>query len=464
MLDVHAPFQHMHALSRSQPAPDLTVRRQALRRLEVALLAHQQGLQYAISQDFGGRSPHETQLLELFPTLDGIRHTMKHLKRWMQPERRSTGLWHLPGSNHVYKQPLGLVGIIVPWNYPLFLSVGPLTAALAAGNRVMLKLSEFTPAFNACLRTVLADCFPEDQVRLVEGDAGLAAAFAALPFDHLLFTGSTAVGRKVMAAAAANLTPVTLELGGKSPVIAGDDLDVESVARQLMFGKCANAGQTCVAPDYLLLPRKWLASFPQAAEQAVRSLYPVLASNTDYSHIINAAHRQRLQGYLDDALAKGARAVPLHDEDGLTPGQLVPTVLLGVTDEMRVMQEEIFGPILPVIPYDDLGEAIAFVNARPRPLALYFLGNRAADRQRILAETCSGGVTFNDTMLHVGQHDLPFGGVGPSGMGHYHGHEGFLTFSKLKPVYTQRRWNGLVLMKPPYGPRFARIMRWMLRA
>ncbi|HAQ25810.1 MAG TPA: coniferyl-aldehyde dehydrogenase, partial [Pseudomonas sp.] len=393
---------------------------------------------------------------EIMPSLHGIHYARRRLRKWMKPSRRSVGLAFQPASARVLYQPLGVVGIIVPWNYPLYLAIGPLIGALAAGNRVMLKMSESTPATGQLLKDLLAQVFTEDQVAVVLGEADVGIAFSRLPFDHLLFTGSTSIGRQVMRAAADNLTPVTLELGGKSPAIVSTSVPLEDAAERIAFGKTLNAGQTCVAPDYVLVPKDRLKGFVEAYRQVIQRFYPQLADNPDYTSIINPRQYARLQDYLDDAQARGARLLPLFEQG---QGRRMPHhLLLNVTDEMRVMQDEIFGPLLPVVPYDDLEQALAYVNARPRPLALYYFGYDKAEQQVVLEHTHSGGVCLNDTLLHVAQDDLPFGGVGPSGMGHYHGHEGFLTFSKAKGVFDKQRFNAARMIYPPYGKALQKLV------
>ncbi len=374
----------------------------------------------------------------------------------MKPSRRSVGLAFQPASARVLYQPLGVVGIIVPWNYPLYLAIGPLIGALAAGNRVMLKMSESTPATGQLLKDLLAQVFTEDQVAVVLGEADVGIAFSRLPFDHLLFTGSTSIGRQVMRAAADNLTPVTLELGGKSPAIVSAGVPLEDAAERIAFGKTLNAGQTCVAPDYVLVPKDRLEGFVEAYRQVIQRFYPQLSDNPDYTSIINPRQYARLQDYLDDAQTRGARLLPLFEQGQAR--RMPHHLLLNVTDEMRVMQDEIFGPLLPVVPYDDLQQALAYVNARPRPLALYYFGYDKAEQQAVLENTHSGGVCLNDTLLHVAQDDLPFGGVGPSGMGHYHGHEGFLTFSKAKGVFVKQRFNAARMIYPPYGKALQKLV------
>lgn len=440
----------------ADPYPSAADRVQWLDALHRLLASNQQAIIEAISADFGNRSADETRLAEIMPSLHGIHYARRRLRRWMKPSRRSVGLAFQPASAKVVYQPLGVIGIIVPWNYPLYLAIGPLIGALAAGNRVMLKMSESTSATGLLLKDLLAQVFPEDQVAVVLGEADVGIAFSRLPFDHLLFTGSTSIGRQVMRAAAENLTPVTLELGGKSPAIVSANVPLADAAERIAFGKTLNAGQTCVAPDYVLVPRTRIEGFIDVYRQVIRRFYPQLSDNPDYTSIINPRQQARLQDYLDDAQARGARLLPLFEQsqDRRMPHHL----LLDVTDEMRVMQDEIFGPLLPIVPYDDLEQALAYVNARPRPLALYYFGYDKAEQQTVLERTHSGGVCLNDTLLHVAQDDLPFGGVGPSGMGHYHGHEGFLTFSKAKGVFIKQRFNASRLIYPPYGKALQKLV------
>ncbi len=465
--DAHAETQHLQPLLAAQrsafqarPMPDLEQRLQWLDALYRVISGNRQALVRAISADFGNRSADETLLAEVMPSLHGIRYARRHLARWMKPSRRRVGLAFQPASARVVYQPLGVVGIIVPWNYPLYLAIGPLIGALAAGNHAMLKMSEATPATGRLLRDLLGQVFAEHEVAVVLGDAETGRAFSRLPFDHLLFTGSTAVGRQVMQAAAANLTPVTLELGGKSPAIVSADGDLQQAAANIAFGKTLNAGQTCVAPDYALVPAQRLDDFVEAYRQAVQRFFPRLADNPDYTSIINERHLARLQHYLADARARGARVLPLFAEG--QERRLPHHLLLDVSDEMLVMQEEIFGPLLPVLPYTSLDQAIAYVNARPRPLALYYFGRDRAEQRQLLERTHSGGVCFNDALMHVAQDDLPFGGIGDSGMGHYHGREGFLTFSKARALFSRPRLNAARLIYPPYGGRLQRLLHKLL--
>jgi coniferyl-aldehyde dehydrogenase len=359
-----------------------------------------------------------------------------------------------------------VVGIISPWNYPLQLALAPLIGALAAGNRAMLKPSELTPLFSAALRTAVAATFAPDEISVVTGDAIVGKSFAALPFDHLVFTGSTAVGREVAQAAARNLTPVTLELGGKSPAIIDRSCDLDSVADRLAWGKLINAGQTCIAPDYVLVPRGDVDRFVQVLRASMTRLYPTFRANPDYTSIISEGHLRRLRDLVEDAGARGARIIEIEPSTTASQRagrQLTPTLLLDVDDGMRVMREEIFGPVLPIVPYDTLADALDYVNQRERPLALYWFGMNRAARDQVLLGTIAGGVSINDTLLHIAQEELPFGGVGPSGQGHYHGEFGFRQFSKEKPVFTQSRFSGAGIIRPPYKPSIGRVLRWLSR-
>lgn len=449
-------FQRQREAFRAHPMPSADQRIQWLTSLRELLFSEQKALIAAISQDFSNRSANETLLAEIMPSLHGIHYVAKRLRKWMKPSRRSVGMAFQPASAKVVYQPLGVVGVIVPWNYPLYLAIGPLVGALAAGNRVMIKMSESTPATSQLLKDLLARIFPEDLVGVVLGEAEVGVAFSRQPFDHLLFTGATSIGKHVMRAAAENLTPVTLELGGKSPAIVSADVPLADAAERIAFGKTVNAGQTCVAPDYVLVPEDRVEGFVEAYRQAVQGFYPQLKDNPDYTAIINERQLGRLNGYLADAKAKGARLVPLFPEP---QGRRLPhTLVLNATDEMKLMQEEIFGPLLPIVPYRQLEDAFAYINDRPRPLALYYFGYNRGEQQRVLHETHSGGVCLNDTLLHVAQDDMPFGGIGPSGMGHYHGHEGFLTFSKAKGVFIKQRFNAAKMIYPPYGKAIQKLV------
>jgi coniferyl-aldehyde dehydrogenase len=437
----------------------------ALRALERALLDHKDAIIEAISADFNGRAAEETQALELVPTLGEIRDARKHLKGWMEPRAVAVDWQFWPGRARIEMQPKGVVGILGAWNYPLFLTIGPAVGAIAAGNHVMIKPSELAPRTGALLEEIIAKTFPPDYVTVVNGGPEVAQEFSSLPFDHLLFTGSARIGKLVMKAAAENLTPVTLELGGKSPALVHPDYPLETAAERILTGKLYNAGQTCVAPDYVLLPTDRLEKFAVTAGESVIRMYPRLVANPDYTRIIDAAHYRTLAALVADAVQKGAQAISINtaneacnEENRVFP----PTLLLGVTDDMTVMQQEIFGPILPVVPYDTLDGAIDYINARPHPLALYYFDLRASRVKDVLARTSAGGVTVNDCVFHVGQCGLPFGGIGPSGMGHYHGVHGFETFSKQKGIFLESRWTPLSLLRPPYSNLARRILGFLM--
>jgi acyl-CoA reductase-like NAD-dependent aldehyde dehydrogenase len=444
--------------------PGAAPRRADLDKLLQAGLANQVAIAEAIAADFGHRSPVETALAEVYTTVDTIRHARRHLGRWMRPRRRPVSLPFLPARAQVVYQPLGVVGIISPWNYPFYLALSPLIGVLAAGNRAMIKPSELVPRTADLIENLIADTFAEDQVAVVTGGVTLGEVMAGLPFDHLLFTGSTRVGRLVMRAAAANLTPLTLELGGKSPVIVAPGFDLERAARSIVAGKLLNAGQTCIAPDYVLTPEGTLDALVAQIKLFVARMYPRLGDNPDYSAIVNERHFARLNGLVEDAVDQGAQVIEINPagEDltagGPGPGlKLAPKLVIEPSDRMQVMQDEIFGPILPIRSYRVLDDALADVAARPRPLALYYFDSDARRIERVLGETVSGGVSINETLLHVAQEALPFGGVGPSGMGRYHGFDGFESFSHKKGVFRQSRLNGTALMHPPYG-KLARTM------
>jgi coniferyl-aldehyde dehydrogenase len=466
-----SPAEDLRALLRVQQnafqadmSPSPAVRLDRLRRLNLLVESHAQEFAAAISSDFGTRSPIEIRITETLFLQSGIRHAIRNLAGWMKARRVSTALAYRPGRSMIMRQPLGVVGIISPWNYPLQLALAPLIGALAAGNRAILKPSELTPAFSQALASAIAKIFAVDEVSVVTGDASVGKQFAALPFDHLVFTGSTAVGREVAQAAARNLTPVTLELGGKSPAIIDASCNLESVIDRIAWGKLINAGQTCIAPDYMLVPRNEVDRFVAQLRASMERLYPKFRSNPDYSGIISERHLRRLRELIEDARGRGATVIEVEPLDSTVAAggrQLPPTLLLNVNDSMRVMSEEIFGPILPIVPYDTLAEALAYINARERPLALYWFGQNSAARDQVLAGTIAGGVSINDTLLHIAQEGLPFGGVGASGQGHYHGEFGFRQFSKEKPVFIQSRFSGGGIIRPPYKPSIERVLRWL---
>jgi coniferyl-aldehyde dehydrogenase len=457
--------QQRTAFSRDGP-PSLAQRRADLHRLKAAVLARRSDIETALNADFGHRSRHETAIAEILALVQGIDYLHRRLRRFMRPTRRHVALQFRFGSARIEYQPLGVIGIMAPWNYPLGLALMPLATALAAGNRAMIKPSEFTPAASDLLTAMLADAFPQDQVAVVTGSAAVGAAFSALPFDHLVFTGSTGVGREVMKAASANLVPVTLELGGKSPVILAHQTSLEQAAGAIAFGKLVNAGQTCIAPDYVLVPVDDVDSFVAAYDKAVAALYPQGPTSADYTAILNERHYGRLTGLIEDARAKGARVVDIGvrpEEAQRRPHTMAPSIVIGATDGMTIMQQEIFGPALPILPYRDIDDAIAYINARPRPLALYYFGADSEARRKVLARTASGNVTLNGTLMHYVQDDLPFGGVGASGMGAYHGIEGFRSLSHAKGIFEQGRFNGSNLLRAPFGRIADAILGLMLR-
>ncbi|MCX8115207.1 MAG: coniferyl aldehyde dehydrogenase [Burkholderiaceae bacterium] len=446
--------------------PTWEVRRDRLRRLRRLLEDNEPALEVAIAADFGCRPRLETQIAEFFPALAEIKGALRHGKQWMKPRRVWVSKWFLPARAEILPRPVGVVGIIVPWNYPVYLSIGPMVGALVAGNRVMVKLSEYTPVFGELFQRLVAQAFRPDEVSVVLGGPDVAAAFSALPFDHLLFTGSTAIGRKVMAAAAENLTPVTLELGGKSPTVVAPGYSIERAATRILAGKLLNAGQTCIAPDYVLLPRDSVDDFVVAARAQSRRMFPSGLASGEYTSVINARQYERLLGYLDEAAALGVRIEPLFDgaQRDDPAHRLAPALLIEPPPAAAVMRDEIFGPLLPLVGYDRVDDAIGFINARPRPLALYWFDDDRERTERALRRTHAGGVCVNETLVHVAQEELPFGGIGPSGMGHYHGRWGFETFSKLKPVVWQAKVNAMSLFLPPYRPLAHKTLKLMKRS
>jgi coniferyl-aldehyde dehydrogenase len=455
-------FRSQQAACFSNPFIPLDVRIDTLAALEEILVSHEQEIVEAISLDFGNRSFHESRLLEIFPTVSGLRDARKRVKKWMQPRNRHVSLWFLGAKNRVIPQPKGVVGIIAPWNYPLQLALSPLTCAIAAGNRCMVKMARNSQNLCRLLQRLISAAVPEEIVAMVPGVS--PEAFTKLAFDHLIFTGSARTGSMVMKRAADNLTPVTLELGGKSPTIVAADFDIQKAAQRILYIKYMNAGQTCVAPDYLFLPEDCMEAFTRAAKALVPARYPELES-VDYTSIISTAAYQRLVHALEDARSKGATVINLLP--GSRPDEklkkIPPTLVLDVTDDMLLMQEEIFGPILPVKSYRHIDEVIAYINGGERPLALYLFTRDKAISKKVIYNTLSGGVGINDCAMHVAQHDLPFGGIGKSGMGQYHGYEGFLEFSKLRPIFQQAPVSAGALLRPPYGKTFDRIYKWMIR-
>jgi len=442
-------------------APSAAMRRDRLTRCITLLLTHKDDIVSAIQSDFGARSRDMTLLTDVAAAIGPLKQARAELERWMAPQKRKVtpaALGVLGARAEVRYQPKGVVGVMTPWNFPVQLAMDAIAGAFAAGNSVMLKPSEFTPATSALLAEVLDLYFDEDELVVVLGGADVGAAFSKLAFDHLIFTGATSVGRHVMRAAAENLTPVTLELGGKSPVIIGAGADIGKAAARVMQGKTMNAGQICLAPDYVMAQQAQVAPFIDAAKAAVGKMYPSMKDNGDYTAIINQRHFDRLRGLIADAKAKGADVIEINpgneDFSQQEHRKIPPTLIIGATDDMGVMQEEIFGPVLPIRTYDTLNQTIDYVNAHPRPLALYYFGEDKAESEALLARTHSGGVTINDVIFHFTMDDLPFGGVGASGMGAYHGKRGFIEFSHEKAIYRQTASEMIAMLRPPYGDTF----------
>ena len=463
--DLRALFQAQHDASRACIEPSYEVRRDRLLRIEKIITANDASLKAAMAKDFGIRGELLSEAADFFVLRATLAHNLKHLKAWMRPRRVPTPLFLRPASGYVQHQPLGCVGIIAPWNYPVQLALAPAVVAMAAGNRVLIKPSELSPATSQCLHELVSKYFRPDELAVVQGGSELASQFAALPFDHLVFTGSTSVGRKVAEVAAVNLTPLTLELGGKSPTIIDASADLQDAAIKIAHGKLLNAGQTCIAPDYVFVPRGSEREFAAAFDAAAQRMYPRMAGNGDYPGIISERHLARLNALVADAQAKGAtvqavgpRASAPAGSQAASGRQFAPLLVFDVTAEMTLMQEEIFGPVLPVMAYDSLAQVIEFINARPRPLALYWFGKDAALQAQVLSSTVSGGVTINDTLMHIAHEHLPFGGVGDSGSGNYHGEAGWLRFTHAKAVLVQSRFSAGQLFYPPYAKRFTAAM------
>lgn len=412
----------------------------------------------AMAADFGHRSIQQSKLTDIDGSIGPLKHAKKHVAKWMRPEgRKAMFPLNLFGSKaRVQYQPLGVIGCISPWNFPVQLTFAPLAGIFAAGNRTMIKPSEFTPATSALMKQMFEEAYDETEVAVLTGGAEVGSAFSTLPFDHLLFTGATSIARHVMRAAAENLVPVTLELGGKSPVVIGESADMELTAANVMAGKTMNAGQICLAPDYVMIPETRVDDFIAAAKTSVAKMYPEIKDNPDYTSIVNERHFERINGYIDDAKEKGAQVVEINpaneDFSQQQHRRIPPTLIIDPTDDMAVMQEEIFGPVLPVKRYRNIDESIQYINDHDRPLGLYYFGQDSAEQNKVLTHTTSGGVTVNDVIMHVAQEDLPFGGVGPSGMGSYHGYDGFKTFSHAKAIYTQSKTVSKLAaaMRPPY--------------
>ena len=441
--------------------PDYKKRMHALKLLSEIVDANTEKLKDAVSKDFGSRAREETQVLEIFPLYDEISHARKNLKAWMKRQNVSSPWFLLPSSAYYQFQPLGSVGIMGAWNYQILLTLSPLVDAIAAGNHAIIKPSEIAPATAEVIKSLINSNFDKEYIHCVTGDAEMAKTFSSLKFDHLFFTGSTRVGKLIMAAAAPNLTPVTLELGGKSPAIIHESYDIALAAKRIMAGKLLNCGQTCVAPDYVILPEKLNEQFQKEVEKSVASFYPDILNNDQYSQIISNDHFERLNSLLEDAEKKGARIVEVSNESNKGNEIMTPKLIFNVNDDMEIMQEEIFGPLLPVLNIESLEKSIEYVNAHPKPLALYYFDDHKKRIDHLLKHTLSGGVTINDTIYHLAQHNLPFGGVGASGMGHYHGFDGFKTFSKKRAVMHQKRFAATDILHPPYTDLKNKMVRIM---
>ena len=442
--------------SRRQIYPSLSMRIDRLDRMLDMMLEYQSRIPEALSEDFGHRPEMLTKFAELAATFDSIHFIKKNLKSWMKPERRkATPPFNLFGAKaYIQYQPVGVVGIISPWNYPFNLTFGPLAVVLAAGNRAMIKPSEYTPRSSSLMKSMINKYFDADEVEVFPGDASVGQEFSSLHFDHLLFTGSTSVAKKVMEAASKNLVPVTLELGGKSPAIIGESADLKKASDRIWNGKLMNAGQTCIAPDYVYVKEEVLGDWMEATNNSISLMYPSIFDNDDYTSVVNEGHYARLDGYIEDAKNKGADVIEINpaNESEKSHNKMMPTIILNATDDMLVMQEEIFGPIMPVKTYNQIDEVVDYINLHERPLGLYYFGNKKSEEEFVMSNTVSGGAALNDVIFQFIQDDLPFGGIGPSGMGNYHGIEGFRTFSHARGVYKQTSFETVLkLMRPPFG-------------
>ena len=471
-MDMLTTLQAQRAAFQAELPVPLEARRDRLTRAIAMLSENADAFCTALSNDFGHRSREQSMITDIAASVRTLKHARKHLERWARPEKRRLDLplRVLGAKAQVEYQPKGVVGVIAPWNFPVQLTMGPLAGIFAAGNRAMVKSSEFTPRTAALFETLAQRYFKAEELAFVSGGPEVGRDFATLPFDHLIFTGATVIGRHILHAAADNLTPVTLELGGKSPTIIGRSADLRQATERVALGKMLNAGQICLAPDYLLVPEEKEAAVIDGLRTAVSAMYPRLLDNPDYSAIVNERHHVRLQGYLDDARHKGGEVVeinPAKEDFAASNGTKLPLYIVrNPTDDMAVMQDEIFGPVLPVRRYGRIEEAIDFVNGRDRPLGLYYFGTDPAEERQVLDRTISGGVTVNDVIFHVSAEDLPFGGIGPSGMGAYHGQDGFKTFSHARAVYRQPRIDIAKLggLKPPYGAATAKTIAREMKA
>ena len=459
---LQSQFNTMRAAYNSDVSPSYETRVAILKKLKQSVIEHEREIYDALTKDYGYRSEFDTLVADVLPTVAGINYTLKNLKKWMKPSKRHSGLMLMPSKVKVHYQPLGVVGVITPWNFPMFLSLGPATQALAAGNRVMIKLSEFTPHSNAILRKVVAPI--ASHVDIIEGEAEIGAAFSALPFDHIIFTGSSAVGKMVARSAADNLTPITLELGGKSPTIIDEDINMDIAVNAIMVGKSVNSGQICVAPDYVFVPESRQQEFIDTFIKRYREYHLNQDNSNSQTHIVSERQHNRLLGFLADAKEKGGVVHAVKDIESDQGKRVYPHLITNVNHDMAILQEEIFGSILPIMTYRDIDDVISYINERPRPLALYLMTKSDTMINHVITNTHSGGVAINDSAMHVAADDAPFGGVGNSGIGHYHGHEGFLTFSKAKTVLYSSSWlpkNAFILKNRDFV--FNALRKFLLR-
>jgi len=461
--NMHRVLELQKNLNIKEGAPDIKLRTDRLDRVISMVTKNEKAIIAALQEDFGNRDPVMSAATEVASVVGPMEHAKKNLKKWMKTEKRKaaiaplgSALSLLGAKAEIRYQPKGVVGAISPWNFPLNLALAPLSGILAAGNRVMLKPSELTPSSSDITKSMIEEYFDESEMAVFVGDPEVGAAFSGLAFDHLIFTGGTAIAKHVMKAASENLVPLTLELGGKSPVVVGKSSKIKETAQRVMQGKTMNAGQICLAPDYALVPEENIDEFVKAAVDVTSEMYPDMKDNEDFTSIINQKHYDRIQGYLADAKEKGAEVVeinPANEDFSQQPHHKIPpTLVLNPTDDMQIMQEEIFGPVLPIKTYSDVSETVDYINSKDRPLGLYYFGEDSKEKDYVLNNTTSGGVTVNDVISHIQMEDLPFGGVGPSGMGSYHGHDGFKEFSHAKAVYKQTKINLMKLagLVPPY--------------
>lgn len=459
-MNLEKTFKELKQLHLDNNYPERQERLNQLKRLLALVQQHAEELAEAVSKDFAQRAREESLVLEIYPTVKAIQYCIRHCSGWMKKRRRHASWLYFPAYCYLYPQPLGVIGVMSPWNYPIYLALIPAAYALAAGNRVMVKMSELSTHTGKLLIQLLKQADLDHHIQIINGDVAVSKVFAQLPFDHLIFTGSTPVGKLVMRAASENLTPVTLELGGKSPAVISPTVNPDHLGR-LVMGKLFNAGQTCIAPDFLMIPTGWQQQLVERIKALVDGFYPHLLDNPNYSGIVNQHHRQRLMSLLEDAREKGAEVIAVGETTTDNTAKLPLYLVFKVNSTMRIMQEEIFGPIWPVMTWQNFSEVLAQIRAMPHPLALYYFGQDQQEMRQLRAQTLSGALSINETVIHISVDDLPFGGVGASGMGNYHGREGFDSLSCVKPVFVQRRFSAMKWLYPPYGRFLHFFLRWM---